>query len=75
MNDNIALIPYLISLGRKCSAKIRLNILSSVGVKAIFLILAILGYSSIAWAIFADVGMTMIVVLNGLSLFRFKYET
>lgn len=74
MNDNIALIPYLITLGRKCSAKIKFNILSSVGVKAIFLVLAVLGYSGIATAIFADVGVTMVVVLNGLSLFRFKNE-
>lgn len=74
MNDNISLIPYLIVLGRKCAGKIRFNILLSVSVKAIFLLLALLGYSGIAMAIFADVGVTTIVVLNGLSLFGFSKD-
>jgi len=74
MNDNITLIPYLVVLGRKCARKIRFNIFSAVFVKVVFLSLAVFGYSSIAAAIFADVGVTTIVVLNGLSLFRFNYK-
>ncbi|EKE19092.1 MAG: hypothetical protein ACD_9C00141G0005 [uncultured bacterium] len=74
MNNNLKLIPYLVELGRKCSSKIRFNIALAVGVKAIFILLAVSGTSSLAMAIFADVGVTLIVVANSLSLFRFNVD-
>lgn len=74
MNNNLKLIPYLIKLGRKCSSKIRFNVALAVSVKALFILLAISGTSSLAMAIFADVGVTMIVVVNSLSLFKFDIE-
>ncbi len=74
MNNNLKLVPYLIQLGRKCSLKIRFNVALAVGVKAVFILLAVTGTSSLAMAIFADVGVTVIVVVNSLSLFRFNVD-
>ena len=74
MNNNLKLVPYLIMLGRKCSAKIRFNVALAVSVKALFILLAVSGTSSLAMAIFADVGVTLLVVANSLSLFRFDVE-
>ncbi len=71
MNNNLTLIPFLIKLGHKANQTIKLNIAAAIGVKAIFLLLALFGKSGLALAIFADVGVTILVVANGLRLFSF----
>lgn len=72
MQDNLKLIPYLIRLGRKTLKTIWLNLFLAVGIKVFFLVLALLGRSHIVLAIFADVGVTVLVVLISLRLFYFK---
>lgn len=72
MNDNLAMIPYLIGLGRSCVKKIRFNVLAAVLTKFVFLALAIIGLSNLALAIFADVGVTVLVILNSLRLYGYK---
>ncbi|MFA5894779.1 MAG: cation-translocating P-type ATPase [Candidatus Shapirobacteria bacterium] len=72
MNNNLALIPFLVELGRKSLQTIRINTATAVGVKLLFLTLALVGKSSLALAIFADVGVTILVVLNGLQLFGYQ---
>ena len=72
MNDNLIMVPYLVKLGRKTVGKIRFNTISAVLIKFIFLSLALGGMSSLVLAIFADVGVTVLVVLNGLRLYRFR---
>lgn len=72
MNDNLSTIPYIIRLGRKSSWIIKFNIILAILIKFIVLILATLGYSSLSLAIFADVGVTIFVIINGLRLFGFK---
>ncbi len=74
MNDNLEALPYLVRLGRKSSRVIIFNITSAVVIKFIVLILATLGLSNLALAIFADVGVTIFVILNGLRLFGFLPE-
>jgi Cd2+/Zn2+-exporting ATPase len=72
MNDNLQIIPYLVKLGRKAVGKIRFNTVSAVLIKFLFLALALSGLSSLVLAIFADVGVTVLVVLNSLQLYGFK---
>lgn len=72
MNNNLMLVPFLVELGRKSVQTIRFNTAMAVGVKLLFLTLALVGKSSLALAIFADVGVTILVVLNGLQLFSFQ---
>ncbi|QQG52178.1 MAG: cation-translocating P-type ATPase [Candidatus Falkowbacteria bacterium] len=72
MNDDLKLIPYIIKLSKKTVTKIKFNTYFALGTKSIFLILAVMGISNLSLAIFADVGVTVIVVVNGLSLYRFK---
>lgn len=72
MNNNLTLIPFLVRLGKASVQTIRINTASAIGVKLLFLVLAFSGRSSLALAIFADVGMTMIVVANSLRLFSFE---
>ncbi|MEW6418704.1 MAG: cation-translocating P-type ATPase [Nitrospirota bacterium] len=72
MNDNLNLVPYLIELGKKCSQKIRFNIAYAVSIKFLFLFLAVVGLSNLALAIFADVGVTVLVILNSLRLYSYR---
>ena len=75
LNDRLELVPYLIRLGRRTIATIKINTALAIGTKLIFIGLAIAGLSSLALAIFADVGVTVIVILNSLRLLRFESET
>ncbi len=71
MNNNLAVLPFLVKLGKKTVETVRFNVTAAVGVKLLFLVLAVTGWSSLALAIFADVGMTLLVVVNSLRLYRF----
>ena len=72
LNDNLNLLPYLIRLGRKVAGIIRFNVILTVSIKLIFLILAAFGLSNLFLAIFADVGVTILVIINGLRPFGYK---
>ena len=71
LNDRLELIPYLIRLGRKTISTIQINTALAILTKIVFVGLAIAGLSSLALAIFADVGVTILVILNSLRLLRF----
>jgi Cd2+/Zn2+-exporting ATPase len=72
LNDRLSLIPYLIRLSRKTLSTIKMNIAFALSIKLIFIILALLSLSNLAFAIFADVGVTILVIINSLKLARFK---
>lgn len=71
MNNNLNLIPFLVRLGRASVQTIRTNTALAIGVKILFLVLALSGKSNLALAIFADIGVAMIVVSRSLQLFNF----
>lgn len=72
LNDRLELIPFLVALGRQTIATIKLNTALAVATKLLFVGLALAGISSLALAIFADVGVTVLVILNSLRLTRFN---
>jgi Cd2+/Zn2+-exporting ATPase len=72
LNDRLELIPYLIRLGRRTISTIKINTTLAIATKLVFVVLAIFGLSSLALAIFADVGVTVLVILNSLRLLNFK---
>ena len=72
LNDRLEMIPYLVRLGRRAISTIKVNTVIAIGTKLVFIGLAMAGLSSLALAIFADVGVTVIVILNSLRLLRFE---
>lgn len=72
LNDKLSVIPYLIQLGRKTLSTIRFNTIFAVGIKILFIFLALFGISNLALAIFADVGVTLIVILISLRLMKYS---
>lgn len=71
LNDHLTMIPYLIRLGKETLSMIRFNTTLAVVVKLFFVALALIGLSNLVLAIFADVGVTILVVLNSLRLMKF----
>ncbi len=69
MNNNLLNIPYMIELGKQAVRTIKQNITLSLAIKALFMILALLGYANLEYAIGADSIMALLVILNGLRLF------
>ena len=72
LNDRLTSIPYLMRLGKQTLSLIRFNTTFAVVIKLLFVGLAITGMTSLAAAIFADVGVTLLVILNSLRLLRFR---
>lgn len=66
MTDDIALLPDSIKIAKKTLAIVRQNIVFSIAVKVGVLILTALGYADMWQAVFADVGVMVIAVLNTL---------
>lgn len=72
MNDKLSLIPFLIRLSQKTLRRIKFNTIGAIAVKLIFITLAFIGYSNLVFAIAADVGVTLIVILTSLNLMKFE---
>ncbi|NGX43065.1 MAG: putative cadmium-transporting ATPase [Chlamydiae bacterium] len=72
LNDHLDRIPYLIRLGKQTLDMIRFNTGFAIVIKFLFIILAITGIANLAMAIFADVGVTLLVILNSLRLLKFE---
>ncbi len=70
MADDLSKIPWLIRHSRRTLQIIQQNIIFALGLKALFLILAIVGIASLWMAIAADTGASLLVVFNGLRLLR-----
>ena len=68
MNDDLRRIPETIRLSRKTHAVLWQNISLALGIKAVFLVLALFGGATMWMAVFADLGATLLVVGNGLRL-------
>ena len=68
MADDISKLPWLVRHSKRTLAIIRQNIGFSLGVKVVFVVLTFAGVASLWGAIAADMGASLLVVLNGLRL-------
>ena len=72
MDDQPAKIPVAIQIARKTMGIVKQNIVFAIGVKVIVLLLGALGFATMYAAVFADVGVTVIAVLNAMRCLRMK---
>ena len=70
MNDDLRRIASTIRLSRDTHAVLWQNIALALGIKAVFLVLAVFGNATMWMAVFADMGASLLVVFNGLRLLR-----
>lgn len=72
LNDDISRLPKTLRIARKTDAIAKENIVFALGVKAVVLIMGALGYAPMWLAIFADVGVAVLAILNALRTMRCK---
>ncbi len=72
MGDDLRKLPFMIKLSRKALTIIKQNITFSLAVKLLALLLVVPGWLTLWIAIFADMGATLLVTLNGLRLLKVK---
>lgn len=70
MTDDIAKIPLSVQIARKTMRIAKQNIAFAISVKVLFMILGALGLAGMNGAIFADVGVALIAVLNSMRAIR-----
>jgi Cd2+/Zn2+-exporting ATPase len=70
MTDSIDRIDYAIDISKKTSKIIKQNLIFSIGVKIVVLVLSVFGVANMWEAVFADVGATLITVLNSLRILK-----
>lgn len=70
MDDDLRKIPAFIRLSRQTSVVLKQNIALALVIKAIFLGVTFAGLATMWMAVFADMGVSLLVVFNGLRLLR-----
>ena len=74
MNDEPSKIATAIGIGRRTRKIVWQNIIVALGVKMIFLILGALGMATLWEAVFADVGVALLAILNAMRVMQVKNE-
>jgi len=70
MDDDLRKIPKFIGLSKSTYAILVQNIAFALGVKVIFFVLTFMSLSTMWMAVFADVGASLVVIINGLRAMR-----
>ena len=68
--DTLTPLPKIIQLGKKTLGTIKMNIAAAFAIKAVFLVLAALGFANIWMAVAADMGASLLVIFNSLRLLK-----
>ena len=72
MDDDLRKIPTAVRIAKKTMRIARQNIVFALGVKVLILILGALGLANMWAAVFADVGVAVIAILNAMRTLRYK---
>lgn len=70
MDDNLARIPEMVKIGRRTIGISKMNIWFALSVKAICLVLGAMGIANMWWAVFADVGVAFICIINSMRMLK-----
>lgn len=68
MTDDLLKLPFLVQLSRRTLSTIKTNIAFSLIVKAAFIVTVLLGWANLWMAVAADMGTSLLVILNGMRL-------
>jgi Cd2+/Zn2+-exporting ATPase len=75
LDDDLGKLPFAIRLSKFVNKLIRQNVVISLGVKFLIAVIALLGLTPLWVAVFADIGISLLVTLNGTRALRFEPET
>lgn len=72
MKDDVDSINTAINISKRTTRIIKQNLIFAIGTKLLFIILNMFGSLAMAWAVFADVGVTVIAILNSIRILKMK---
>ncbi len=72
MNDDPSLLLTAFQIAKKTKFIVKSNIVFAISIKILIMFLGILGISSMWGAVFADVGVTILTILNALRIFKVR---
>lgn len=72
MNDEPSKIALIMDISRKTMSIVRQNIVFALGIKALVLVLSAVGLANMWAAVFADVGVSMLAILNSFRAMQVK---
>ena len=72
MDDDIRKIPAVIRIARKTMGIVKANIIFAIGVKVLILILSVFGLATMWAAVFADVGVAVLCILNSMRALAYR---
>lgn len=72
MDDDISKIGTAMSISKRTLKIVKQNIVFALGIKILFLILGAIGLSNMWMAVFADVGVSVIAILNAMRALKVK---
>jgi Zn2+/Cd2+-exporting ATPase len=74
MQDSLSLLPEAVQNSRRAQRIIWQNITFSLLIKAVFLILTLFGFATLWMAVFADMGASLLVTLNGMRMLQSQHN-
>jgi Cd2+/Zn2+-exporting ATPase len=72
MADDLTKLPFTMRLSRQALSVIRQNIAFALLIKAVFLVMALAGAATLWMAVFADMGASLLVTLNGMRVLGYR---
>jgi len=72
MNDDLGKLPTLHKLSKFTKLIVKENLVFAIGVKLLFMILGTIGITGMAWAVVADVGLTLLTIFNSIRVLKMK---
>ncbi len=72
MDDNLQKIAKAVKIARKCMGIVKQNVYFAIGIKLVCLALGAAGYANMWLAIFADVGVMILAILNAIRAMQVK---
>lgn len=70
LHENLRRIPWVLALSREAVRTIHTNVAIALGLKGLFVVLTLAGWSTLWLAVLADTGASVLVVANSLRLLR-----
>lgn len=72
MDDDLRKLPLIIKIAKRTMRIVKSNIAFAIGVKLLILVLSALGLVSMWYAVFGDVGVSIICIINSMRVLKFK---
>ena len=72
MGNDLRQLPFAVRLSRFARSLIMSNITISIGTKLLFAVLALSGFATLWMAVLADMGVSLLVTMNGMRAVRFE---